>query len=434
MITIQNEKLLDLIKFSYTLQDIQDISTFLETQQTLRFPSLENGLFPASAVTVKTEYTGYANVWIRDNVYVAYCHYLAGLTTIAIKNLNTLMSYFNKHKFRFEEIIEGKADKNQVMERPHIRFDGKNLQEVNQEWNHAQNDALGYFLWFYCKLISIGLLKPKSEEWEILALFPLYFQAIGYWEDSDSGHWEEDRKISASSIGVVVAALKEMKKLLTNLEFTPQCKYRDKVITHELLDELIDIGTVSLNNILPWECIQPGITRRYDAVLLFLIYPLEIIDHAIAEQILTDIKENLQGDFGIRRYLEDSFWCKDYEDIPEAIRTDVSSKREQWFKENNRELNIGEEAQWNIFDPIISAIFGQRYQKTSQAEYLEQQTHYFNRSLGQLTPRYFSHGELRCPELYYLQDGKYIPNDSTPLLWTQANLNIALVMMKRSLS
>ena len=42
---------------------------------------------------------------------------------------------------------------------------------------------------------------------------PLYFQAIRYWQDEDSGHWEERRKIEASSIGAVVAGLRELRLL-----------------------------------------------------------------------------------------------------------------------------------------------------------------------------------------------------------------------------
>ncbi|MDJ0677697.1 MAG: hypothetical protein QNJ36_20320 [Calothrix sp. MO_167.B42] len=66
----------------------------------------------------------------------------------------------------------------------------------------------------------------------------------------------------------------------------------------------------------------------------------------------------MRGDDGIRRYLRDSFWCRDYKDLPEEIRTSISSEREQWLREHGRELKEGEEAQWCIFDPVISVIFG----------------------------------------------------------------------------
>jgi hypothetical protein len=52
------------------------------------------------------------------------------------------------------------------------------------------------------------------------------------------------------------------------------------------------------------------------------------------------------------------------------------------------DFNIGgakEQAQWCIFDPIISIIYGLKYQQVHEEQYLQLQTHYFNRSLAQLT-------------------------------------------------
>jgi phosphorylase kinase alpha/beta subunit len=319
------------------------------------------------------------------------------------------------------------------MERPHIRFDGRTLTEINQEWEHAQNDALGYFLWFYCKLARENLVEPQPEDWETISLFPLYFQAIHYWQDEDSGHWEESRKIEASSIGVVIAGLKELKQLLAEARLN--LHYRDQSITLQFLDELIEEGTAALYNILPAECIQPEPkARRYDAALVFLIYPLQVVEGEMAEQILADVIDNLQGDYGIRRYLGDSFWCRNYKDIPPEIRTTVSTEREAWLQKQGRALQVGEEAQWCIFDPIISAIFAVKFQETGEHEYLVLQTQYFNRSLVQITGRDFEFGEFKCPELYYLENGRYAANDATPLLWTQANLRVAFKMMEKSLS
>ncbi|MGO8880174.1 MAG: phosphorylase kinase, partial [Desulfomonilaceae bacterium] len=93
----------------------------------------------------------------------------------------------------------------------------------------------------------------------------------------------------------------------------------------------------------------------------------------------------------------------------------------------------GQEAQWCIFDPIMSIIYGQKYQRYHRKEYLQQQVYYFNRSLGQLTGEDSPFGAFRCPELYYLEKGQYVPNDTVPLLWTQANLWMAFKIMKDSL-
>lgn len=428
MLVVHNEEIARLVKDCYELQDIQNINRLLRDRGVFQFPALENGLFPAAVVAASTEYTGYSAVWIRDNIYVAYAHYLIGEVNVALKTVACLMQYFRKHRVRFENIINHDVDSQSVMERPHVRFNGGDLSEIDQTWEHAQNDALGYFLWFCCKLISDGALHQTQEDVEILALFPRYFEAVTYWRDEDSGHWEESRKIEASSIGVVVAGLKALKELVVLPSFSTYD------VTVVQLDALIQKGSDALMEILPSECVQSGRKRRYDSALLFLIYPLAIIDDAMSEQIIDDVTNHLKGQYGISRYLGDSFWCRDYEDIPENIRTSISIDREQWLRENGRGLKDGQEAQWCIFDPIISTIFGMKYEKTGQVEFLEKQTLYLNRSLGQITADGCKVGGFKCPELYYLEGSVYIPNDATPLLWTQANLRIALSVMECSLS
>ena len=57
---------------------------------------------------------------------------------------------------------------------------------------------------------------------------------------------------------------------------------------------------------------------------------------------------------------------------------------------------------------------------------------YLNRSLGQITGADCPQGALRCPEAYYLERGRYVPNGQVPLLWTQANLLLALLAMEES--
>ena len=432
MLQIHNQEVARLIKSNYQLSELQNIISLLQDRGTFKFHSLDNGLFPAAQVSDSTEYTGYAAVWVRDNIYVARSHYLAGKTEVALKCVRCLMQYFRLHQQRFVKIIDGEVDVNDVMQRPHIRFNGEDLSEIDQKWQHAQNDALGYFLWFYCQLITDGVLQPSAEDLEILALFPLYFEAIAFWQDKDSGHWEEERKVAASSIGVVVASLQAFRKLLTKCLFkSDRFGYRDKLITAQLLNNLIQKGIKALYKILPAESVQPEL-RRYDAALLFLVYPLEILDDATSDRIIKDVIQ-LQGKYGISRYFNDSFWCRNYSDLPEEIRTSISTEREQWLEQQGRGLKEEEEAQWCLFDPIISAIYGAKWQKTQQAEYLKKQTFYLNRSLGQLTAN-SKLGGFKCPELYYLERDKYIPNDATPLLWTQANLHTALKIMEQSLS
>ncbi len=425
-----NLQLNALIKPGYSLAEVRAISAFLENMGTLTFASLPNGLFPAAVLGGESSYTGYSYVWVRDNVHIAHAHFRMGRIKIAARNLRTLMTYFIKHRKRFLDIIDGAVDANLPMNRPQIRFDGNSLEEVKEKWAHAQNDALGYFLWLFSKLVNEKAMPMAVEERNMLALFPRYFEAIRYWEDEDSGHWEEARKISASSIGVVVAGLTEFRRLLLNTG--PLRDHRGTVIAAETLGPPIECGQAALRKILPSECIQPNPLkrRRYDAALLFLIYPLQIVEGQIADRIISDVIGNLQGEAGIRRYLGDSYWAPDYKKkLKPAERTadvsdDVSSR--------NRLLSaVGQEAQWCIFDPIVSCIFGLKFQSTRLPEYLAKQAEYLNRSLRQITAAdQTGVPAFRCPELYYLEDGRYVPNDHVPLLWTQANLMLAMKLME----
>jgi phosphorylase kinase alpha/beta subunit len=78
----------------------------------------------------------------------------------------------------------------------------------------------------------------------------------------------------------------------------------------------------------------------------------------------------------------------------------------------------------------MSVIFGQRHRASGATADHDAQIEHFNRSLGQLTDRGAPNGEPRCPEAYYLEKGRFVPNDHVPLLWTQANLWIAFEMMR----
>jgi len=440
----QNPQLAALVQPSYTPAQLAAVRGLLTQKGVFIFQSLPNGLFPAAAGLDQKAASGYQNVWVRDNIYVARAHYLCGDPVTAKRTLAALMEHFQRSRSRFQAIIANPALARDPMNRPHIRFAGENLAEIKAPWHHAQNDALGYFLWCYCKMAQAGDLPCEAPELECLAEFPRYFQAIEYWRDEDSGHWEEDRKVSASSIGAVVAGLREFECLLESLlkKHPPGSKppLTGHPVTPATLQHLQKHGRDALAEILPCETLAPaGLFRRYDSALLFLIYPLRVVKWPYARVILEDVETHLQGEYGIRRYLGDSYWHPDYRAKMQ------SEKRAANYGSNRTERDAGArirgEAQWCIFDPIISVIYGERYlelrqtdEKAEAAEMLRLQTVYFNRALNQLTGKSRAYGEFLCPEAYCLENGNYVPNDQTPLLWTQANLWLALHQMQISLA
>ncbi len=412
---------------SSTAQDVIAVREFLQAQGTFRFPTLASGLFSASASEADDfGMTGYRHAWVRDSVQIAHALWRTDQPGMAVRAVEALMSFFQKYRHRFTDIIDGRADAHDPQQRPHIRFDGDHLTEVDEKWAHAQNDALGAFLWIYLRMISEGVLRPSPAQWDILADFPAYFRSVKYWEDEDSGHWEETRKIAASSIGIVVAALRQLRDLLTDAKCDFAWGRTENGVSGDELNWLIKQGETALKVILPFECLQPDPTqhRRYDSALLFLIEPYGVVTGDMAEQIITDVREHLMGPIGIRRYLGDSYWCADYKDLlgAEQRTADFSDN----LAERDRLMEKGTEAQWCIFDPILSVIFARRFAEHRRAEDRERQFEHLLRSLNQLTTSDHPAGPYRCPESYFRHHGTWVPNDITPLLWTQANLRWAL--------
>lgn len=408
------------IREDHLAEDAQRVLNFLEERATFRFPTLQTGLFSAAAgAGTEFDLTGYRSVWVRDNVHIAHAHFVWGERDKAAAAMASLMSYFVKHRPRFTDAIAGRSDPRDPMQRPHIRFDGERLIELNEKWSHAQNDALGAFLWLYSKLAAAGDLTPSRDETRMLDDLVEFLRTISFWQDEDSGHWEEVRKVAASSIGVATAGLKEYGNWVKSRTGADR---RCEAVAIELAQR----GLTELKAILPWECRQDEATqrRRHDAALLFLIYPYRVVADSEADEIADDVATHLLGDHGVRRYLGDSYWCADYKQKLAADQrtADFSDN----LAERDRLLQPGLEAQWCLFDPILSIHFGLRHARSNEAEDRRQQCRHLTRSLNQLTREDSRFGAYRCPESYFQEEGRYVPNDICPLLWTQANLKLAL--------
>ncbi|WP_446010222.1 glycoside hydrolase family 15 protein [Candidatus Electrothrix sp.] len=436
------------VQEQYRNEDIARLETYLTEAGTFEFTCLENGLFPAVGQAEEDDISGYQHAWVRDNVHIAYAHFVWGATQTALTTADALMKFFATQQDRIRQVINDPSLAEDPMNRPHIRFNGQTLEMLEEKWAHAQNDALGYFIWFYCKTAAQRPAGINDSSLETLALLAVYLQAISYWEDCDSGHWEEYRRIGASSIGAVVAGLRQMRKLCSDQGLYERQPLSNHGVNEQFLNNLETKGTEALNKILPYESRGAETKRRYDAALLFLIYPLEVVSQDQAVQILTDVKSALQGEIGIRRYLKDSYWCPDYRELfIKGVRsTDFSNNllhRDKYHQE-------GMKAQWCIFDSIISCIHGMRvlHRKGGTEEWNEQ-IRYLNRSLGQLTAKKNTgilstlfgwlkpkkqkeDSGLLCPESYFYEKGRLVPNDHVPLQWAQANLKLALYWLTKS--
>jgi Glycosyl hydrolases family 15 len=423
----EEHSLHSLIRDEYDSDSLGRVRRWLELHGTHEIRPTAHGLFSASSSQASDSFTGYQNVWIRDCVMIANSFRVRGDTQIAIECARGLTEYFNLHKSRFRDIIEDRTKtlKEDVQRRPHIRFSSNALEELPEKWPHAQNDALGYALWLRVTLANSGDFPFDKVDWAVYGDFPAYFEAIQYWEDRDSGAWEEGRKINNSSIGAVVAGLAELRKYLARVRGqqgvpTDQCSI-EKI---SVLDRLQGKGEERLKRTLPFE--SPP-ERLIDSALLFLVYPLGLeLPAQVEDAILHLIEARLEGPVGIKRYLGDSYFCQEYDKWfpPGQMSSDFSERLE--FRDAF--LQPGCEAQWCIFDPVISIIYGQRFLKDpGNRETLRLQTRYFNRSLQQVT------SDGKCPELYYLRESKWVVNAHTPLVWTQANQALALHLLEKSM-
>ena len=429
---VHNEKLLGVLHDRYTPADIAVIRNFSETHDVLTFPQIgETGLFPAARCSIHTRYTQYDRIWVRDNIHIANAHRLTGKIDVARSTLKSLFAMFRAQKERFRLYISGEVQRKDLSWRPHIRFlTGDGVQFDFEPWN-SQNDALGYFLWFACTLILERIYLPEPEDIDLLRTFVSFFGAISFWSDEDSGHWEEAPKIEASSIGTVLAGLEKYRLLLNHLNRDGCSDEKQRV------ERLCDTARLHLNAILPAECIQIDKRRDFDAALLFLIFPLGLLDGETAGRIVGRVESNLKGDYGVRRYIGDRFWGPDYDDIVPLDRWTVDTTRHPGTRKRLVAVTPGvDEAQWCIFDPLLSVIYGlwSRTALSDRQPLLQKQIHYFNRAMGQITGPEAGENAYRCPELYYMKKGRYTHNAATPLLWTQANLLVALKILEENVA
>lgn len=414
---------------AHDLWRVRAIEALLAEQGTFQAQALPGGLF-AAAGAPQEALAGmrYHYVWVRDNALLGHWLTETGRSEQALQVLRQLCTFFVRHRRRFVDIIEGRADPAIAMNRPHVRFEGQSLSELQEPWGHKQNDALGYFLWFACKMLRSIPDRAWPELLPTLALFPRFFHSVRFWQDDDSGHWEEEEAVHASSIGVALAGLLALRHLQDQAE--PRRVLAENGASCDLVEELCEAGRRALAAILPNESIDSQACRTADAALLFLIYPLDVVDDESALRIIRRVRDELQGEIGVARYRGDTFWAPDYKErVSAAQRTGFVAAADERLR---IDVPSGQEAQWCLFDSTLSTIHGQRFLRHGHDEDLERQVEYLNRALAQLTKAADGFTPFRCPEAYYLARGHWTPNDATPLLWAQADLQLSLRQAARS--
>ena len=262
----------------------QLIDKHLKILQTLQ---MNSGLFLASKAGVET---GYDKSWLRDNFY----------ETIAFEIINDWETVEKTYKailnilLRYEEKIDWaiKEKPKEAYKRIHARFHPESFSEFWEEWGNKQNDAIG------CILFRIGELEinqkrsilKTTDHIRIVNKLVKYLEAIEYWHDPDSGIWEENEEIHASSIGACVAGLISI-SAIANIEVPVW---------------LINKGQKALSRLLPRE----SESRYVDLSLLSLIWPYDIVAEEMEKKILENVEYHLLRERGVIRYKVDNYYNK----------------------------------------------------------------------------------------------------------------------------
>ncbi len=342
----------------------QLIDKHLEILKSLQY---ESGLFAASDKSVGT---GYDKSWLRDNFYETIAFEVIGDWETVEKTYRAILNILLKHEEKIDWAIANKPTES--FQYIHARFHPETFEEFWEAWGNKQNDAVG------CILFRIGELEHHhnrailTDEVQVRVINKLvkYLEVIEYWQDRDSGMWEEDEELHASSVGACVAGLRSIKRL-PNVNVP---------------EELIEKGQAALDELLPRES-----DRKFvDLSLLSLIWPYRVVTDAQRDQIMENVEYHLLRERGIIRYKGDQYYNK------------------------NSDLH-SEEAEWTFGLAWLAIIYEKMGQKDKAFSYVKDLI--------------ASDTQDGIPELYFSNSPEY--NDNTPLGWSESLFIVALYEMER---
>ncbi len=335
------------------------IAQHLKILESLQYDS---GLFSASKKGIDT---GYDKAWLRDNFYECLAFEILGDYETVRKTYRAILDIFKKHEYKIDHAIAKKPE--YTHQYIHPRYHPETFDEYWEEWGNKQNDSIGCILFEIGKIEkqTPGIIVENDDDRRVLQKLVWYLSTLEYWNDPDSGMWEENEELHASSVGACLAGLISIKD----------------VRGINVPDELIENGSARLHEILPRES-----KRKFvDLALLSLIWPYNVVTEEEASAILGHVEYHLLRTRGVIRYKGDHYY-------------------------NKNEDGISEEAEWTFGLSLLAII----YEKLGDAEKARQ---YIEQAKETNTKR-------GLPELYFSNSPEY--NENTPLGWSESLFIIAL--------
>ncbi len=327
----------------------------------------KSGLFAASKPSVTT---GYDKSWLRDNFYECLAFEALGEWNVVHKTMRAILAILEKHEYKLDHAITRKPEHKH--EYIHARFHPDTFDEFWEEWGNKQNDAAGALLFLFGSLERRGksaIIDDRDRR--LVQKLVDYVCSLRYFEDPDSGVWEENEEIHASSIGACVAGLKSIRDV-------PHIRVPDESIAE---------GEAALRRILPRE----SAGKFVDLALLSLIWPYDVVTPQERAQIIENVEYHLLRDKGVIRYKNDHYYNKN----PDGF---------------------SEEAEW-CFGLSWLAIIHERIGDGEKA------MEYVRRMIATVDE------QGHVPELYFSHTS--IPNENSPLGWAESLFIVALYALNR---
>lgn len=320
------------------------------------------GLFLASSKNVET---GYDKAWLRDNVYEALAFEYAGEWDVVAKTYHTLLDIFDKHIDKINWATTNKPFESWQF--IHARYNPETLEEFWESWGNKQHDAVGAVLFKLADFEAQGRsVLRNDEDRKTVQTLIYYICNVEYWHDADSGMWEENEEVHASSIGAVVAGLKKWQE----------------VGGMDVDQDAIDRGEEALAKLLPRE----SESKFSDLALLSLIYPHNVVSNEMARTIVENLVYHLTKDKGVIRYKFDAYYNKNSD-------------------------GYSEEAEWCFGLSWLAIAYKQLGDNQKAHEFLDKATATITR-------------EGKIPELYYSHTTD--ANENNPLGWSESMYVVAL--------
>lgn len=337
----------------------QAIQDHLAILRSLRTPS---GLFLASPSGVST---GYDKAWLRDNFYMSLAFERTGDWETVQKVWRAILDVLLKHEYKINWAVQHKP--HESWQYIHARYHPETFEEFWEDWGNKQNDAVGAVLFKLCDLEAQGHgILATDDDKRIVQKLVDYLNTIQYWNDPDSGMWEEAEELHASSIGACIAGLKAAAQL-------PYIRVPEGAT---------EKGRNALAYLLPRE----SKSKFADLALLSLIYPYNVVSPEMADIILESVEYHYARRKGVIRYKNDRYY-------------------------NKNEDNVSEEAEWTMGLAWLAIIHQRR-------GHIEKAKYYLEKARATLTP------DGKIPELYYSNTEK--PNENVPLGWAESMFIVAL--------